>query len=993
MTTLATMVPITLYVSITVVKAMQVHLMQKDLKMYDETTDSPMQARNMQLNEQLGQISHIFSDKTGTLTCNKMEFRKCSINGISYGIGTTAIGLAAKLRDDYEESSAEEHSPKTSYVEMPEEPLPTEANVNFQDPTLFADMKGQRGGEHQQRIEAFFTHLALCHSVLIEHCDEDMCDETMPTGDEVQNEIPSNLMYSASSPDEQALVSAAKYFGYTYVNRVPGSVTIGIPNGSFVRYNVLQVFEFDSTRKRMTVIVQQEGENQPIQVLCKGADNVVYSRLSSSPYNEAIRGPTTKHMDKHARDGLRTLVIAGKIISQEQWETFEERYNQVTSNLVEVELKQKGLDNEIDRLQDEMERDFEIYGSTAIEDRLQDGVPDTMAKLALAGINIWVLTGDQQDTAINIGYACRLLNNDMERIVINSKLYSTRDEILQYLDERYHQRRQQLHEESISDEIALVIDGASLGLILDDDYKLNLLRFSLLCKVVVACRVSPQQKAQLVALVKNNCTRVRTLAIGDGANDVPMIQAAHVGVGVIGEEGMQAVNNSDFALGQFRFLLPLLLVHGRWNYYRIAHLIVYTFYKNVAYCTAMFWYIFRLSGFSGTMIYSAFIQQGYNLFFTAVPIVVYAVTDQDVSAEMALKHPQLYHTGPADRFFNYTVFWKWIILGMVDSIFILYLPTYGVGWGFADGRGAEYLVIGSLGWTVLCVVVNLRFALLVNNWHWIEVAGLAFSFVSTYFFQYLVDEIDWPYDTDSFPYLLEQGQFWLIQMLTIVVVLSKDFLWLGYKRAFRPEYYHLVQEVQQRKLHDLLEDWKPPVRTPEEFHVLDYNSKRESQEEAVKRVAPGRSDTYRGFAFDQPATLIDWLIANPINNIAGPLLRRGRATVDVRLFVFESHDPVIFENQRFQPFAGFGSSYPGHLLPTDRSRWSDRSGKLHSMEMDTTDLEVNLNVPNADKNGWVYARDFVEFGKRESRHRRGLVRRRQWILPTGVRPSQTSEED
>ena len=590
------------------------------------------------------------------------------------------------------------------------------------------------------------------------------------------------------------------------------------------------------------------------------------------------------------------------------------------------------------------------------------------------------MTGNQQETAINIGFACRLLRNDMERWIINSNTHPTMKDVARAMDTYFYRKRKELSRT----ECAFIIDGASLSLVLNHDrYYRNLLRLCLECVVVVACRVSPQQKAQLVSLVKDNCTGVRTLAIGDGANDVPMIQSAHVGVGVIGEEGLQAVNNSDFAIGQFRFLLHLLLVHGRWNYYRIAHLIVFTFYKNVAYCTALLWYILAPSGYSGTMIYSPFIQQGYNLFFTAVPIVIYAVTDQDVSREMAIKHPQLYHTGPSDRFFNYTIFWKWIILAILDSLAVLWAPLLGTGWTYSNGRPDELLTAGTLGWTVLCVVVTLRFCIMVNTWNWLEVAGILFSISTLYLSQYAIDRIDWIYDTMSLPFLFNEFTFYALQVLVVVIVIFKDFLWRGYRRAFVPEYYHFAQEVQIFGLDESsLSEWKIPAKKRHEIFATDFADESSTGSGTSRRIAPGRNDMYTGFAFEQPATVMNWILPNPFFGSSALSAKLPPNVTELSEYVLNSETPILFENERFQPFGGFGSSYPGHLLPTDRGKWSDITGKFHAMNIDTNDLEVNVRVEKADKDGWVYARDFKQFGKRESRYQRGLVRRRQWVLPS-----------
>lgn len=1048
-TTLASMVPITLYVSITLVKALQAYFMERDLDMYDAENDAPMVARNMQLNEQLGQISHIFSDKTGTLTCNKMEFRKCSINGQSYGKGITAIGLAARLRDDFqgnrtvEESDSDDTSgDDDAYTQCPA------PNVNFKDRRMWADMR-DGASVQSTKIKEFFTHLALCHGVLIERID------TVPEGME---ELP--IQYSASSPDEQALVCGAKYFGYEFIDREPGSVSLKTPSGTVDQYDILEVFEFDSTRKRMSVIVQRRktddelmamtaDDEDEVLVLTKGADSMLFPRLASDAVSEAnarTRETTLQHLEAFAQDGLRTLVICSKKMSLSSWEAFHLRYRRACADLQEVEAKARGDKNAIDVLQNELESELELLGATAIEDRLQDGVAEAMEQLAKAGICIWVLTGDMEETAINIGYACRLLNNDMQRHVINSATYRTKGSILRQLDKVFHSIYDDDNADESADgaaaptptqtrsvEHALVIDGGCLNLILEDPlYNLHLLRVSLLCRVVIACRVSPQQKAQLVELVKLNVHDSHTLSIGDGANDVPMIQSAHIGIGISGQEGMQAVNSSDYALGQFRFLSTLLLVHGRWNYDRVAALTVYTFYKNVVYCVSLFWYALNASAFSGTMIYSAFIQQGYNLIFTALPIMVYSVFDRDLPKDVVLQFPVLYHASTRKQsLFSYLMFWKWIILGFVDSVGVYFFTLVMVGNIMRDGASVEYTVLESVAWTVLCLVVNARFCLMVNAWDVLEVVCMVLTVLALYGFQYAVDLIAWTspdYDTYTFPWVFARSGFWFGQLFAVVAILLKDFFYEGCRRRFMPDYRDLVKETmlsghikvpsdaEAPTTHDAtyheLVNYKPPAANylnPELASMMDYQERRVLDRVPVRYTAPGRAQLYRGFAFDQPAHIVNWILNNGNGNESNS--RRKGINVHVRQQILISDDPVIFENERYQPFCGFGSTYPGYLLPTDRSRWSDRSGKLSAMVIPLAGLELNLDAPGCDEEGWVYATDFSLFPSTpsaaplsrrnskdglESAHRssatskrpgtskrrgyQGFVRRREWVL-------------
>jgi magnesium-transporting ATPase (P-type) len=234
---------------------------------------------------------------------------------------------------------------------------------------------------------------------------------------------------------------------------------------------------------------------------------------------------------------------------------------------------------------------MELLGITAIEDRLQDEVPEVLSDLAKAGIVLWMLTGDKEETAVNIGRSCNLIQNDTRLFFVTGlktpgefsmKLQSIHDEIVKgYIPGEGYRPP---HSGLPATQICLVIDGPSFKHFHEDD-KLErsfLLKIGQCCRSVIACRLTPVQKQMIVGLVKvDTVPRAVTLAIGDGANDVSMIREADVGIGIIGKEGRQAANNADFAIGQFKFLRRLLLVHGRWNYVRQSKVFLYCLHKNL----------------------------------------------------------------------------------------------------------------------------------------------------------------------------------------------------------------------------------------------------------------------------------------------------------------------------------------------------------------------------------------------------------------------------
>ena len=519
------LVPISLFVTIEVVKYYHAFLINSDLDIYYDRTDTPAICRTSSLVEELGQIEYIFSDKTGTLTCNMMEFRQASIGGIQYA-------------DD-----------------VPEDRRATDSNPNgIYD---FNKLR-QNLQEHQSRvaIHHFLALLSTCHTVIPER----------------REEKPGEIKYQAASPDEGALVEGAVMLGYRFIARRPRSVTILVDDQE-CEYELLAVLEFNSTRKRMSTIFRcPDGK---VRCYCKGADTVILERLGKdNPIVEA----TLQHLEEYATEGLRTLCLAMREIPEEEFQewmqVFEKASTTVSGNRAE----------ELDKAAEIIEHDFYLLGATAIEDKLQDGVPDTIHVLQEAGIKIWVLTGDRQETAINIGMSCKLISEDMTLLVVNEdNAAATRANI----ENKLTAIRSQAAAAEL-ETLALVIDGKSLTFALEKDLDKQFLELAIMCKAVICCRVSPLQKALVVKLVKRNLKAI-LLAIGDGANDVSMIQAAHVGVGISGVEGLQAARSADVAIGQFRYLRKLLLVHGAWSYQRVSKTILYSFYKNVALYMTQFW--------------------------------------------------------------------------------------------------------------------------------------------------------------------------------------------------------------------------------------------------------------------------------------------------------------------------------------------------------------------------------------------------------------------
>ncbi|XP_072152042.1 phospholipid-transporting ATPase IA isoform X4 [Bemisia tabaci] len=631
------LIPISLQVTLEVVRFLQAGFINVDEDMYHEETNTFAMARTSNLNEELGMVKFIFSDKTGTLTRNVMEFKACSVAGKIY---PRSCEQKCELIEDL-----------------------TEKKANY------------------KIIEEFLTLMSVCHTVIPEKSTD-------------KNDI----IYHASSPDERALLLGAKEFGFVFDTRTPMTVEIVALNQRR-KYEILNVLEFTSARKRMSVIVRTESGQ--LKLFCKGADNVIYERLSTT--GRQFGEVTQKHLEEFASAGFRTLCFASADIDEAKYKDWQEMYLQASTVIHYREKKLEEVANMI-------ELDLNLLGATAVEDKLQDKVPETIATLLKADINVWVLTGDKQETAINIGYSSKLISQGMPLIILNEKTANgIRESIIRHSNDLGDRLGKS------GNPVALVIDGQALKHALVPVVREDFLKLCLSCKSVICCRVSPIQKADVVELVTQN-TKSVTLAIGDGANDVAMIQKAHVGIGISGVEGLQAACASDYSIAQFRFLLKLLFVHGAWNYSRVCKLILYSFYKNICLYVIELWFAIY-SGWSGQILFERWTIGLYNVLFTAAPPLAIGLFDKICSSETMLMHPKLY--SQTSQLFNMKIFWVWIANALYHSILLFWLPKIACEQDsvWSNGKDGGYLLLGNFVYTFTVVTVCLKAGLHMNSWN------------------------------------------------------------------------------------------------------------------------------------------------------------------------------------------------------------------------------------------------------------------------------------
>ncbi|XP_045155973.1 phospholipid-transporting ATPase IK [Echinops telfairi] len=645
-------------------------------------------------------------------------------------------------------------------------------------------------------VREFWRVLALCHTVMVR---------------EHNSEKPEQLQYQAASPDEEALVTAARNFGYVFLGRTQDTITV-MELGQERVYEVLAMMDFNSVRKRMSVLVRNpEGS---ICLYTKGADMVIFERLCKKDMTEVA---TEEALFTFAEQTLRTLCLAYKEVDPDVYAAWQQRHQ-------EASLLLKSRAQALHLLYDEMEQNLQLLGATAIEDRLQDGVPETIKCLKDGNIKVWVLTGDKQETAVNIGFACQLLTEDMVILEENeitrrmdascdsdsnlqaskirlplqlkTAMVITGDFLDQLMTPDLYQKPQASLpptgqvEESWQEpgqpqdtwwtgrlprlwrSVVSQLRACRMGVYADSESAKPLeslqvqrerafVDLALRCQAVICCRVTPKQKALIVKLIKRHKGGV-TLAIGDGANDVNMIKTADIGVGLAGQEGMQAVQNSDYVLAQFAYLQRLLLVHGRWSYLRVCKFLRYFIYKTLASMMSQIWFAFY-NGITAQLLYST------------LPVLYIGLFEQDVSAQKSLQMPELYVAGQKEQLFNYWVFFQAVVHGMLTSL-INFFMTLLACWDRGEPSLCDYQSFGVIVALSSLLSVTVEVILNIKYWTVLSVLAIALS-GGCYAFMTYVSQNEWFFrlSPHTFPFLYADRNVILKPFALLVILLNVVF--------------------------------------------------------------------------------------------------------------------------------------------------------------------------------------------------------------------------
>ena len=752
---LASLIPVSLWVSVEILKLFQSWLIESTerLRQYKTTTkkhpNSPILCNSKNLHEELGQITHVFTDKTGTLTSNCMRF-----------VGCCTAANDGKIWFD-------------THIDTEEKNLQLEFQGIVAPSTKLVNMLIENHESSKNSLPLLWTCLSVCH-----------------TCERIREPLTGQVSNQSVSPDEAALVSMAAECGYMFEGR-PTADTIELSIRSHsegeetttkntTKYSLLYEIPFTSDRKMMSVVVESV-ENGEIYVFSKGADSVILQKCDGTN-DIAVR----QSVDQFSLQGFRTLCCAYKKIARQDWRAIESQINLTRGHVYNRQTSDHSDQSDPPpnpspiSVFSAIESNLILIGCTAVEDKLQNGVAETLRALKAANIKVSMITGDKRETAINIGMSCGLISSKKnvyvmlrsgegeQTTLMGGGAFVPLEQLQEIAAHRWHPSPDncpivgeywanetralgmtsglilteqvvggggatETNAERNHSSFSLVIDGKNLKSILGDKSStaqlVDVLTFSQ-CEGVIFCRVSPQQKGDIVRLVKNKLlsgysrgSKLRsTLAIGDGSNDVNMIKIAHVGIGISGREGSQAANSADYSVSQFSDLYRLLFVHGRWNYKRTRLFISIFLYKNFSFALTQFWFGITC-GFSGQTAYDSTYLMLFNSVFGIIPLFVFGLWDMNADPDIPPRSdvenmdrnkfswkekivPKLYAI--ATKFSSFSIL-SWCILGVTHSLVVFFGVFYGWSGGIAvdsSGREVTLWMASLLAYTVEVFLVS-----------------------------------------------------------------------------------------------------------------------------------------------------------------------------------------------------------------------------------------------------------------------------------------------
>lgn len=720
---------------------------EHNISMLDRAVRKGMQVRASALNEELGQVQYIFTDKTGTLTQNKMELSKISVNGV-------------KLLHD----------------------LGTAGEINM-EPNFFKLSKEISNMCEEIKSNGLpdtpLYHLSV--NLLV-------CSETLIT------RHGSSLRYLSPSPDEVAFAEALDVVGVHLMNRdSKNNVTIEF-QGEAYEYRTLAVLEFQSKRLRMTVI--SEDKNGRVYAYTKGADTKMLPHpvkgggMIGSGQRDLIK-KTVKHMEEFASAGSRILVAGYRELSVKQFRKFWDVYK----------LASNAIDQREDRIEEAfvpIETDMKLIGCTAVEDQIQDGVLEVVQDLKRASIKVMMLTGDKMETAVTIGQLSGIIGG--EKVV----WIEPPNKNIPSLEEQYANVLEELRAAS-SVRSSLVINGEMLEQSIAN-YESEFKEVFDKVDSIICNRAAPAQKACVVRWAMTTYSGV-CLAIGDGANDVSMIQASNVGVGIMGKEGTQAALASDFIIYRFSFLKKLLFVHGHYNYLRTSKVVLICIYKNLACILPLCWYG-MYSHATGQSFFEATMLSMFNIFFTSLPPFVCGLLEKDAPQICLMSYPEAYHDlSQVHPPFSLSIFIGWCFDAIAQSLLYFFYCWCIVGsnrnvWS-SDGKTAGLFGFGTMLYTYEIVAINIKMLSMCQFWNVFMILSPIIGIISYILLWLVYEQVCW-FTWDGcyvFSWVISKPLFWLALIPFIILTTLPGVLQEAIRKHRDPNLGDILTEAFTSKYH------------------------------------------------------------------------------------------------------------------------------------------------------------------------------------------------
>jgi phospholipid-transporting ATPase len=653
-------VPICIYISLDILRKIQVIIISND-------SEKNIYLQNNRFNynrnlESLGQVDIIFTDKTGTLTQNKMEMKKIFVNGQEYGGDGNTLS----------------------------------ANEIFQLEEYGTPVEKIKKIEELERKERFFISICLCHKLL-----------------PISNE--NIIEYKGESMDEIALVKGAQRLGFEYRSREYNELNIfNYLSNTKNQFEHILDLPFDSERKMMSVVYFNQKTNK-LNIISKGAFQSMKNVLDVKP---KILENLTKINRRYSKEGLRVIILGGKEIERDWFEDWLQKYKNVNDDPHELYKLHSEIEKELDLIgcagiEDILQKDV-VQTITSI-------INCNVKIFMVTGDDVEIATCISRSTKL-VGDYCQFEYFCMDEESIYDKINKffnkykidivsqaiTSEEI----NEKYREKEKM--------EFALVIDGVTIEDIMAQK-ELKSIFFILLmsANTVIFCRMTPASKAKVVSLIKDNSKYI-TLAIGDGINDIPMLKTANIGIGIYGRRNYEAALTADIAIGQFSYLEKLLLSHGRLSYVKISKTICFYFYKNLL--LLMMELPFSITnGFSTQSFFPEYFPILYDLVFSSWASLFIFSVEKDVDLRSVKRYPFLYQPGKLGYYFNFREIIYFVSYSAFHSLCCFFISSLTFKYSILDGKQYEHWYVSI---TCLCIIVNLlviRIFLQSEYWNYMNI--------------------------------------------------------------------------------------------------------------------------------------------------------------------------------------------------------------------------------------------------------------------------------